>query len=82
MHQLQAAKPEAALLCPLWKTLTAAAAGSAGPAAAALRSLVADSRAEADEDSAEVDAELGSVQVLQAYNSGDKLQVRMSVDFM
>ena len=75
MHQLQAAKPEAALLRPLWKTLTAAAAASNEPAAAAFRGFVADSRAQADEDSAEVEAELAAVKTLEAYNSGQKLQV-------
>ena len=79
LHQLQAAKPEAALLRPLWKTLSAAAAACDEATAAALRGLVADSRAQADEDSAGMEAELATVKTLEAYNSGQKQQVLLAV---
>ena len=76
MHQLSAVKPDVASARPLWETLSAAAAASEEPAiAAALRKVVSDWRAVADEDSAEVDAELEGVEALQAYHGADRLKV-------
>ena len=75
-YQLSAVKPDIASARPLWATLSAAAAASGEPAtAAALRKLVADWRAIADEDSAEVDAELKAVEALQAYDEANRLKV-------
>ena len=74
---LQAAKPEAAMLQPLWLTISAAAAASAdASSAAALKGLVKAWRAQADDDSAEFDADLIGLDVQLAHQEGRKLQVR------
>ena len=75
---LQAAKPEAAMLRPLWLTISAAAAASSeASAAAGLRGVVTSWRAQADDDSAEFEAELVSLKALFASQTGQKLQVRV-----
>lgn len=73
---LQAAKPEAAMLQPLWLTISAAAAASEEAAiAAGLWGLVKSWRAQADEDSAEFEAELVGLSAQLAAQTGQKLQV-------
>ena len=73
---LQAAAPEAAMLQPLWLTISAAAAASeAASTAAGLRGLVTSWRAQADEDSAEFEAELVRLDAQLAFQTGQKLQV-------
>ena len=73
---LQAAKPEAAILQPLWLTISAAAAASKeASTAAGLQGLVKSWRAQADEDSAEFEAELIGLDAQLASQTGQKLQV-------
>ena len=81
---LQAAKPEVAALQPLWLTISAAATASAAASAAAsadsstaaeLRSLVRSWRGQADDDSAEFEAELMSLSAVHAHMHGHRLQV-------
>lgn len=75
---LTAGKPEAAMLRPLWLTVSAAAAASSEAATAAgLRELVRSWRAQADDDSAEFEAELLGLDALFASQTGQKLQVMM-----
>ncbi|KAL3133073.1 hypothetical protein ABBQ38_006975 [Trebouxia sp. C0009 RCD-2024] len=72
---LTAGKPEAAMLRPLWLTVSAAAAASSEAATAAgLRELVRSWRAQADDDSAEFEAELLGLDALFASQTGQKLQ--------
>lgn len=73
---LQAGKPDAAMLRPLWLTISAAAAASSEAATAAgLRGLVRSWRAQADDDSAEFEAELVGLDALFASQTDQKLQV-------
>ena len=77
---LQAAKPEVAMLQPLWLTISAAAAASADPSAAAtLQDLVKAWRAQADDNTAEFEAELAGLSAQQAFHTGQKLQVTESI---
>ncbi|KAL3149301.1 hypothetical protein ABBQ32_14165 [Trebouxia sp. C0010 RCD-2024] len=72
---LQAGKPDAAMLRPLWLTISAAAAASSEAATAAgLRGLVRSWRAQADDDSAEFEAELVGLDALFASQTDQKLQ--------
>ena len=76
---LQAVKPEVAMLQPLWLTLSAAAVTSTDPSVAAtLQGLVRAWRAQADDDSAEFEAELAGLSARQAFQSSQKLQVMQS----
>ena len=73
---LQAAKPEIAMLQPLWLTISAAAAASKeASVAAGLQGLVRSWRAQADEDSAEFEAELIGLNAQLASQTDQKLQV-------
>lgn len=77
---LQATKPEAIVLQPLWLTISAAAAASEEAATAAgLRGLVKSWMAQADEDSAEFKAELVGLSAQLAAQTGQKLQVTMTL---
>ena len=75
VQQLQAAKPELALLKPLWLTISAAAAASTDGTQATLKGLVKAWRAQADDDSAEFSAELISLCSLQRHKQGHLAQV-------
>ena len=75
-QQLQAAKPEVALLKPLWLSLSAAAVALKDGTGKALEGLVKAWRAQADDDSAEFDADLISLNALRCYKQGHALQVR------
>ena len=79
VQQLQAAKPELALLKPLWLTISAAAAASTDSTQATLKGLVKAWRAQADDDSAEFSAELISLCSLQHHKKGHLAQVGPSV---
>lgn len=79
VQQLQAAKPELALLKPLWLTISAAAAVSTDGTQAALKDLVKAWRAQADNDSAECTAELIGLGALQDHKQGHLAQVGPSV---
>lgn len=77
---LQAAKPEAAVLRPLWLTISAAASASSEAATAVgLKDLVRTWRAQADDDSAEFEAELVGLDAQLANQTGQKLQVMASM---
>ncbi len=75
VQQLQAAKPELALLKPLWLTISAAASASADGTQATLKGLVKAWRAQADDDSAECTAELIGLCALQDHKKGHLAQV-------
>jgi len=75
VQQLQAAKPELALLKPLWLTISAAAAASTDSTQATLKGLVKAWRAQADDDSAEFSAELIGLGSLQDHEKGHLAQV-------
>jgi len=75
VQQLQAAKPELALLKPLWLTISAAAAASTNGTQATLKGLVKAWRAQADDDSAEFSAELIGLGALQDHKKGHLAQV-------
>lgn len=75
VQQLQAAKPEFALLKPLWLNISAAAAASTDSTRATLEGLVKAWRAQADDDSAEVTAERIGLCALQDHKKGHLAQV-------
>ncbi len=75
VQQLQAAKPELALLKPLWLTISAAAAASTEGTQATLKGLVKAWRAQADDDSAEFSAELIGLGALHDHKKGHLAQV-------
>ncbi|KAL0025266.1 hypothetical protein WJX77_012112 [Trebouxia sp. C0004] len=74
VQQLQAAKPELALLKPLWLTISAAAAASTDGTQATLQGLVKAWRAQADDDSAECTADLIGLCALQDHKKGHLAQ--------
>lgn len=76
VRQLQAAKPEVAALKPIWLSLSAAAAAATDGTGAALEKLIKLWRAQADDDSAELDADLLRLSALHGYEQGHTLQVR------
>ena len=79
VRQLQAAKPEVAILKPIWLSLSAAAAAATDGTGAALEKLIKLWRAQADDDSAEFNAELMRLSALHSYEQGHTLQVRSSL---
>lgn len=67
------------MLQPLWLTISAAAAASEeASTAAGLRGLVRSWRAQADEDSAEFEAELVGLNAQLAVQTGQTLQVTIN----
>jgi len=75
VQQLQAAKPELALLKPLWLTISAAAAASTDSTQATLEGLVKAWRVQADDASAEFSAELFGLGALHDHKQGHLAQV-------
>ena len=76
VQKLQAAKPGVALLKPLWATISAAAAASTESMATALGGVVRAWRGQADDDSAEVNADLLGLDAMQAHQAGHKHKAR------
>ena len=74
VRQLQAA--EVAVLKPIWLSLSAAASAATDGTGAALGKLVELWRTEADDDSAEFEADLLRLSAMHSYKQGHTLQVR------